>query len=67
MGTDLYTVAQAAEYLQLSVKTVRRLIINQKLRASKIGDRSWRIKKDDIENYLQVNTNQPLGGDLNVR
>ena len=67
MGTDLYTVAQAADYLQLSVKTVRRLIINQKLRASKIGDRSWRIKKDDIENYLQANTNQPLGGNLNVR
>ena len=67
MGNELYTVTQAAEYLQLSIKTVRRLIADNKLRASKISDRSWRIKKDDIEYYYQANTNQPEGGNHNGR
>ncbi len=67
MDNELYTVAQAARYLQLSTKTVRRLIADKKLRASKISDRSWRIKKDDIEAYYQANTNQPKGGNPNGR
>ena len=65
MDNELYTVVQAAEYLQLSTKTVRRLIADKKLRASRISDRSWRIKKDDIDAYYQANANQPKGGDNN--
>lgn len=60
MNSDLFTVAQAAEYLQLSTKTIRRLIADNKLLASKVGDRSWRIKKTDIEIYLQKNLNEKL-------
>lgn len=60
MSSDLFTVAQAAEYLQLSTKTIRRLIADNKLLASKVGDRSWRIKKTDIELYLQKNLNEKL-------
>lgn len=67
MDNKLYTVAQAAEYLQLSTKTIRRLIVDKKLRASKISNRSWRIKRDDIESYYQANTNQPKGGNHNGR
>lgn len=58
---DIYTVSQVAEYLQVSEKTIRRLIHNQKLVASKIGSKSWRIKKTDIENYLYKNTNIERG------
>ena len=52
MSNELLTVAQAAEYLKLSDKTIRRLIQSHKLLASKVGDRSWRIRESDIEKYL---------------
>jgi len=54
---DIFTVSQVAEYLQISEKTVRRLIANGELTASKVGGRSWRIKETDIEQYLNENTN----------
>ena len=57
MSNDLLTVSQVAEYLQISEKTVRRLIANGEIKASKVGGRSWRIKKSDIEQYLNANTN----------
>jgi excisionase family DNA binding protein len=61
MESELFTVAQAAKYLQLSVKTVRGLISDGRLRASRVSNRSWRIKKTDIEAYLNVHTNQSEG------
>jgi len=61
MGDELFTVAQAANYLKLSEKTVRRLINAQKLIAAKVGNRSWRIKETDIEAYLQANSNGMKG------
>ena len=45
--SEILTIPQAAEYLQVCDKTIRRLISNKKLSASKIGG-SWRIKKSDI-------------------
>ena len=57
MANDILTVSQVAEYLQISEKTVRRLIANGGLTASKVGGRSWRIKETDIEQYLNANTN----------
>ena len=57
MENDILTVSQVAEYLQISEKTVRRLIANGELTASKVGGRSWRIKGTDIEQYLDANTN----------
>jgi excisionase family DNA binding protein len=61
MPDKLYTVAQAASYLQLSDKTIRRLISTKKLAASKVGDRVWRIKLSDIESYLKAHTNGKKG------
>ena len=57
MGNELLTVSQVAEYLQISEKTIRRLIANGKIKASKVGGRAWRIKESDIEHYLNENTN----------
>lgn len=57
MSDELFTVAQAADYLQVCEKTVRRLIKSNKLTASKIGNRTWRIRKNDIESYLSFNAN----------
>jgi len=64
MPDELLTVAQAAEYLKLSEKTIRRLIKSRSLKASKVGDRSWRIKASDIGNYLSTHTNGERGGPL---
>ncbi|MDR0724834.1 MAG: helix-turn-helix domain-containing protein [Prevotellaceae bacterium] len=59
--SELLTILQAANYLQLSDKTVRRLIKTRQLEASKVGDRVWRIKLSDIENYLKAHTNGKEG------
>ena len=56
MENNILTVSQVAEYLKLSEKTIRRLITNRQLKASKIGS-SWRIQMIDIKNYLEANTN----------
>ena len=57
MSGELYTVTETAEYLKLSTKTVLRLISDKKILASKVSDRSWRIRQSDIESYLSINTN----------
>ena len=44
MNAELLTVAQAAKYLQLSEKTIRRYIHRGILPASKWEDRMWRIR-----------------------
>lgn len=61
MDDELFTVAQAAQYLQVCEKTVRRLINANSLIASRIGGRSLRIKKSDIEHYLSSHENRPKG------
>lgn len=65
MSDEIFTVAQAAQYLQVCEKTVRRLIKCNKLIASKVGDRSWRIRKSDIDEYLTDNTNGMKGDAIN--
>ena len=64
MTEELFTVLQAAEYLQVCEKTVRRLINSKTLAASKVG-KSWRIKKSDIDNYLSANSNLSKGAIVN--
>jgi DNA (cytosine-5)-methyltransferase 1 len=61
MADEILTVAQAAQYLQVCEKTVRRMIANRKIMASKIGSRSWRIKKTDIDEYLHDHSNGTEG------
>ena len=57
MLDTLLTVSQTAEYLKVCEKTVRRLIKANKLSAYRIGSRSLRIKKSDIDKYLRMNHN----------
>lgn len=61
MNTEFLTVAQTAAYLQLSDKTVRRLIGSGALHASKVSNRSWRIKAADIEKYVEQTSNCSVG------
>lgn len=61
MNSELLTISQTADYLQVCEKTVRRLIKSHKLTASRIGDRMWRIRKIDIDAYLSLNANDKNG------
>lgn len=63
MKDELLTVAQAAEYLKVCDKTVRRMIASKELVASKVGSRNWRIRKDDIDAYLNATSTGQEGAD----
>ncbi len=63
MSNELFTVAQAAEYLKVCDKTIRRLIKKNTIIASRVGH-SWRIKQEDIDSYLRNNTNRNGGVEL---
>ncbi len=54
--SEIFTVSQTAEYLQVCEKTVRRLIDRHALTASKVGNK-WRIKRSDIDEYLNDHAN----------
>lgn len=56
MEDNIYTIEDAARYLKLAVITIRRLIDRGEIKASKVG-RRWRIKKNDIDEYLQKSQN----------
>lgn len=60
MDMELLTVAQTAKYLQLSEKTVRRMIGEGTLQASKLNNRTWRIRTCDIDSYLSSTSNSQL-------
>ncbi|MGV0581388.1 helix-turn-helix domain-containing protein [Mycolicibacterium elephantis] len=42
------TIKQAAEYYQISDRTVRKMIANGDLKAKRIGSRSIRIDRDSL-------------------
>ena len=56
VNSDVLTVSQTAEYLQVCDKTIRRLISKGDILASKVGN-SWRIQKSDVDFYLKKNRN----------
>lgn len=60
MDMELLTVAQTAKYLQLSEKTVRRMIGEGTIHASKLSNRTWRIRACDIDSYLSSTSNCQL-------
>lgn len=57
MNTELLTVAQTAEYLKFSEKTIRRLINDGRLPAAKLANRSWRIRMCDVDEYISSSSN----------
>ena len=59
MSDEIFTVLQAAQYLKVSEKTIRRLIKSKKLTASRVGSRSLRIRQND--QYLANHTNHCKG------
>ena len=55
LDRDWLTLAQAAEYLQVSPFTVLRWIKAKKLPAKQLNGRKspWRIKANDLEDFLK--------------
>ncbi len=51
---DIMTAQQAADYLQVHVKTVYEWIRSARLKALKLGPRSVRIRKVDIDQFLDT-------------
>ncbi len=51
----IFSVKEVADYLRVEHKTVRKLIDEGKLKAHRIG-RGLRVKKDDIEKFMEANT-----------
>lgn len=50
-GIILYTLAEVAEKLQLSERTLHTYIKQQKIKAVKIGGR-WYISEENLRNFL---------------
>jgi excisionase family DNA binding protein len=57
MNEKVMTVDEAADYLNVSVKTIRRYIYANKLKATKVGGQ-WRITETQIKEYLNESTNE---------
>lgn len=48
---ELMTIQQVADYLQVSVSTVRRMLADGRLRGVNLG-RAWRIPKESVAELL---------------
>ena len=52
---ELLTLEEVAQRLKISVQTVRRMIADKELKASKIRGQ-WRVRSDDLERYIAEHT-----------
>lgn len=50
---ELLTVTQVAEFLQISPEKVYRLCSRGSLRSVKIGDRTRRIRRGDLDAFIE--------------
>jgi len=59
---DVFTIEQAAKFLQVGPKTVYNLLSDEgepgKIFAKKVG-RSWRIKREEIDRFLSEKKGSP--------
>lgn len=51
-GIVIYTLEDVARILRVCNKTIYTRIKNKEIKAFKEGN-SWRIKKEDLDNYLE--------------
>ena len=59
----LLTVAEVADLFRVSSMTVYRLIRNGELAAVRVG-RSYRVREEDLQAYLQAQVVDPASMDL---
>ena len=53
---EVYTPSELSEILKVSEELIRKLLRRDELKGSKVG-KYWRVKKEDLENYLDKNKN----------
>lgn len=53
---QLLSVAEVADELQVSIDTVRNWINQKKLKAAKLG-RDWRIRREDLDRFIEQRQN----------
>lgn len=59
MINSIYSVEEAANYLDVSIKTIRRYIYNGKISANKIGGK-WRITKEQLNDCLRKSSSEEV-------
>lgn len=55
LPAELWTVNQAAEYLQVTDRTVRNFISRGQLSARRVGTRAIRVPRLEVEKFAGVN------------
>jgi excisionase family DNA binding protein len=60
MEAKLLTPQQVADFLQVDFRTVYHLLRTGKLAGVKVG-RVWRIRPEDVEEYLRSYSNRKAG------
>jgi excisionase family DNA binding protein len=63
MAPTLLTVSEVADMFRVSSMTVYRLIRNGELPAVRVG-RSYRVREDDLQAYLEAQVVDPTTMDL---
>lgn len=58
---ELLTVREVARRLKRAEFTVRAWLREGKLRGTKIGNKDWRIREDDLNAYLNAHFNRKKG------
>jgi excisionase family DNA binding protein len=65
--SDLLTIEQVAEVLQVSTRTVRRAIESRGLRACQIAGRgTWRVRRADLDAWLEERASTPRPRSVDV-
>jgi excisionase family DNA binding protein len=49
----LYTPEEVSKFLKVSSRTVYSYIKDKKLKAVRVGTRYWRVKRSDLQEFLQ--------------
>jgi len=58
---EVLTLTEASQYLKVNKVTIYRLVHQNKIPAFKVG-KIWRFRRDDIEAWVEANSNQALKG-----
>ena len=55
---EILTIVEACKILRISRPTLMRLLVEGKLHGFKVGKRVWRIRRCDVEEYIDGYTDE---------
>lgn len=59
MEKEILTIKEVAEKMQVSTRTVRRWIKEGKLKASRLGHRTYRVLEEDLISFIKDHRKEP--------